>query len=144
MKKTRTDVNATRHQEPRAMLEARRDELTGDLQERVRRQRELAASSASADVQDVADFAEADMQEELRFSLMQLKTEMLERVQDALTRLDTGHYGVCIECDGEIAERRLRALPFATRCVECETDHERHARQTQTSLHFGGSEFTSR
>ena len=38
----------------------------------------------------------------------------------ALTRLAEGTYGYCYECGDEIAERRLRALPFAARCKRCE------------------------
>jgi DnaK suppressor protein len=39
-------------------------------------------------------------------------------------RLDAGDYGVCLDCSGEISERRLRALPFAVRCQSCEEVRE--------------------
>jgi DnaK suppressor protein len=38
--------------------------------------------------------------------------------------LDEGSYGTCAECAGEIAGRRLRALPFAMRCQDCEDRRE--------------------
>jgi RNA polymerase-binding transcription factor DksA len=41
-----------------------------------------------------------------------------------LVRLDAGKYGVCFECEDEISERRLRALPFAVRCQACEERRE--------------------
>ena len=56
-----------------------------------------------------------------------MKGETLRRVREALVRLDAGEYGYCAECDGEISEKRLRALPFAVRCTACEAAHERHA-----------------
>jgi RNA polymerase-binding transcription factor DksA len=37
-----------------------------------------------------------------------------------LKRTTTGDYGDCFECGGEIAEARLRPLPFAVRCRDCE------------------------
>jgi DnaK suppressor protein len=42
-----------------------------------------------------------------------MRADTLARVDEALVRLDAGKYGSCVECDGEISERRLRALPFA-------------------------------
>jgi DnaK suppressor protein len=44
----------------------------------------------------------------------------LRLVEEALDRLDTGDYGVCLECDEPIAEKRLRALPWARYCVACQ------------------------
>jgi len=56
-----------------------------------------------------------------------MKGQTLGRVREALARLDAGEYGYCAECGGEIAERRLRALPFAVRCTACEESHEQQA-----------------
>ena len=39
-------------------------------------------------------------------------------------RLEEGNYGYCFECGDEIAEQRLRALPFAVRCKDCEEARE--------------------
>lgn len=43
----------------------------------------------------------------------------LDQVNQALTRLDAGEYGLCTECDETIAEARLKALPYATLCIQC-------------------------
>jgi DnaK suppressor protein len=44
----------------------------------------------------------------------------LRLVDEALDRLDTGDYGICLGCDERIAEKRLRALPWARYCVTCQ------------------------
>jgi DnaK suppressor protein len=44
----------------------------------------------------------------------------LRLVDEALDRLATGDYGICLECDEPIAEKRLRALPWARYCVACQ------------------------
>src|ERR1019366_9365701 len=44
----------------------------------------------------------------------------LRLVDEALDRLDTGDYGICLGCDEPIAEKRLRALPWARYCVACQ------------------------
>ena len=51
-------------------------------------------------------------------------SETLHKIEEALSRLEEGTYGNCFECGDEIAERRLRALPFAVRCKECEEARE--------------------
>lgn len=43
----------------------------------------------------------------------------LQQVDDALVRLDAGTYGVCVDCGRPIPDARLRARPFAVRCVPC-------------------------
>jgi DnaK suppressor protein len=48
----------------------------------------------------------------------------LNKIDDALVRLEQGDYGNCFECGEEIAEKRLRALPFAVRCKDCEEARE--------------------
>jgi DnaK suppressor protein len=44
----------------------------------------------------------------------------LRLVEEALDRLDAGDYGTCQACEGPIAEKRLRALPWARYCVTCQ------------------------
>lgn len=45
--------------------------------------------------------------------------QMYAQCDDALGRLGRGEYGLCRSCGKEIAIERLRALPYATRCVPC-------------------------
>ena len=52
---------------------------------------------------------------DLEFAPIQMKAETLDQINQALSRLDEGAYGYCLECGEEIPELRLRALPFAIR-----------------------------
>jgi RNA polymerase-binding transcription factor len=49
-----------------------------------------------------------------------LRVDMVTRIDVLLARLELGRYGRCVKCEREIAEQRLRGLPFALRCEECE------------------------
>lgn len=40
-------------------------------------------------------------------------------IRRALLRLETGDYGLCVECGAEIPAARLRAQPAAALCIEC-------------------------
>ena len=42
----------------------------------------------------------------------------LDQVNQALARLDAGEYGLCAHCEEPIAEARLKALPYATLCIQ--------------------------
>ena len=53
-----------------------------------------------------------------------MKAETLHKIEEALRRLDESTFGYCFECGEEISERRLRALPFAVRCKDCEEARE--------------------
>ena len=44
---------------------------------------------------------------------------LLEQVEAAIERLQTGVYGVCLQCGHEIGMERLQAVPYAAHCIEC-------------------------
>jgi len=78
----------------------------------------------SRDVGDTLDNSDADVQSSLDFALLQMNASTLTRIDEALLRLGAGYYGTCIECSEDITEARLRALPFAVRCHDCESGRE--------------------
>jgi len=108
-------VGRARHLVLQTMLLDRQRELQGVLQRRVRQ----GPAAHPAGAIDDTEQAEADVQEDIEVALIQLKGEALEQVRDALVRLESGGYGDCVDCSGEIAEGRLRAVPFAVRCTAC-------------------------
>lgn len=105
----------------RQMLSERRQELQEEVQSRLREGR----ASLSNDVRDAGEESDNLHQSDIGFSMLQMRADMLTHIDEALARLDEGHYGNCIACDKEIAELRLRALPFAVRCRACEALHEK-------------------
>jgi DnaK suppressor protein len=52
----------------------------------------------------------------------------LANIHRALADLEAGRYGTCEDCGEQIAPKRLKALPFATRCVECQAATEPYRR----------------
>jgi DnaK suppressor protein len=119
---TTTVARARRLEDFRAILESRRAELSQDVEVRIRDVR--SEGIGDRDVRDAAESSEIDIQDDIGFALIQLKAETLNKRITALRRIDEGDYGDCFECGGEIAEARLRALPFAVRCRDCEAIHE--------------------
>jgi len=106
--------------ELREMLIDRRREIQAQVHGRIRNGR----TERPTDVGDMLDQSDAHIQGDMDLTLLQMHTDTLRRVEDALARLDKGTYGTCFECHSEIADRRLRALPFAVRCQACEERRE--------------------
>ena len=106
----------------RAILESRRAELSQEVQGRIRDVR--SDGTWDRNVLDGAESSEVDIQDDIGFALIQMKAETLKKIDTALRRIEEGDYGECFECGGEIAQARLRALPFAVRCRDCEAIHE--------------------
>ena len=113
-----------RYSDLKRMLDERRREILNEVQGRIRDQREGDAWGKVHEVLDAGESSEADIQEDIEFALIQMKAETLTKINDALNRLEEGTYGYCAECGGEISDKRLRALPFAVRCKECEEGRE--------------------
>ena len=125
-KKTGTESRErTRYSELKRMLEDRRREIQAEVQGRMRDVRsEGTWGGKQNEVFDAVESSEADIQDDIEFALIQMKSETLNKINDALTRLEQGDYGNCFDCGAEIAEKRLRALPFAVRCKDCEEARE--------------------
>ena len=125
-----------RYNELRKMLEDRRRELLNEVQGRIRDVR--LEGNKERDVLDQGESSEVDIQEDIEFALIQMKSETLTKIDAALRRLEDGTYGDCFECGDQITEARLRALPFAVRCKDCEEARET-AEQRERALARRGS-----
>src|SRR5262249_45173951 len=80
---------------------------------------------AEADqVKDTEEQSVDDVLREVDFALMEMKSETLAKIDEAMRRLEHGSYGVCAECGTEITAARLAALPFATLCRDCQARQE--------------------
>ncbi len=123
-KKPGGQMNRDRYSELKSILEERRREIMDQVQGKIRDVRSEGANNPNSGVLDAAETSEADIQDDIEFALIQMKSETLNKIEEALHRLEEGTFGYCFECGEEISERRLRALPFAVRCKDCEEARE--------------------
>jgi DnaK suppressor protein len=111
----------------RQILRDRQREMQDNVQSRISDRR----TERPIEVRDDLEQSDTDLQEDIEFALLQMRAETLTRIDEALVRLDAGNYGSCFECESAIAERRLRALPFAVRCQTCEERREEEQKHTR-------------
>lgn len=104
------------------ILETQRAELVRELQQ-LGRSAPGVAAEFQAIVPEYGDKEEDNAAEVAEFtgnlSLEHTLKRSLRDVDKALQRMGTGTYGMCVYCSKEIDERRLRARPESTSCVEC-------------------------
>ncbi|HEY3198248.1 MAG TPA: TraR/DksA family transcriptional regulator [Nitrospirales bacterium] len=114
----------------RQMLLEERGQVLKAVEDLLARRRMAQAEQRDDSVPDVADMALQDTTEEQQISLMELKNGMREQIDEALLRLADGRYGICEDCGSEISERRLKAVPFARRCIQCQEKTEEAIEQS--------------
>ena len=128
-KEQKSEMNQSRYDDLKRMLEDRKREILAEVQEKIRDVRSENSFGKMNEVLDSGESSEADIQEDIEFALIQMKAETLSKINEALARLEEGAYGYCFECGQEITQQRLRALPFAVRCKDCEETRENLARR---------------
>jgi DnaK suppressor protein len=104
-----------------AILRRLRDE-TYDGIARYRQDQSEEKESSPGDEMDVA---RASAAVDTHANLIDRAESRLRLIDEALARVENGTYGVCADCGDEIGLERLKILPFAVRCVDCESKRSR-------------------
>jgi DnaK suppressor protein len=68
---------------------------------------------------DMADQASGNNEVHIQLKLKQTDAKILVAIEEALTRIDKGTYGICRDCGEPIAEARLNAIPWTRVCISC-------------------------
>jgi DnaK suppressor protein len=109
------------------MLVKMREELVQEIGRR-------SKATTEAGVQDIGDILDSVSEErtrELDMILTDREKRKLHQIDDALDRIEDGVYGQCDECGVKIPRARLKVLPFAKFCVECQEKNEREEKYTR-------------
>jgi DnaK suppressor protein len=102
-------------------LERKESELT-----RLLRNRDGIVIEKSADQMDEIQFA---TERDLAIRNVDRDSGLLRDVKDALRRIHDGNFGACIECESAISPKRLAAVPWAGRCIQCQDTTDRDRRE---------------
>jgi len=74
---------------------------------------------------DDGDWSVVDLSEDINLRQLGAHRENLQRIDEALRKLNEGTYGICEDCGDEISKGRLQVLPFAIYCVDCQERREK-------------------
>lgn len=99
-----------------------RDRLRGDVHTMTDSAMKKNRLDDAADTSSPTQMAEAgsdNFEQEFTLSLMESGAATLRQIKEALARIDDKTYGICEDCGEKIPKKRLEAIPYATRCVQC-------------------------
>lgn len=102
----------------RQTLLEKRAELVGDVS--LLEDQALRSTEEDVSVDHMADHGSDSFEQDQTIGLIERENEVLRDIHDALRKIKAGGYGVCEECDGRIKKARLRALPYARLCLDCQ------------------------
>jgi DnaK suppressor protein len=117
----RASMDKKRMKHYQDLLVNKRRALTGVVHSNEDYEREFGLEVS----QDPADIASNAYTKDLLFTQSTNERNILRLVEDALRRIEAGEYGFCTNCEKEIHEKRLEAVPWARHCVVCQDLQER-------------------
>ncbi|MCI0652565.1 MAG: TraR/DksA family transcriptional regulator [Planctomycetes bacterium] len=75
---------------------------------------------------DSADMGAETFEQDFALSLLENEGDVLNKIDVALERIEDGTYGVCLECEKKILKTRLKAIPWASYCIDCQRKAEKY------------------
>jgi len=103
-----------------------------DLRRMVSRTEQDGRSVDEGSAQDIADRAASSYNKEFLFHQSNADRQLLQMVENALSRIREGSFGECISCGKEINAKRLEAVPWTRHCIECQEKLEQGILEEQS------------
>ena len=100
------------------ILEKKRDELLAATPART------PATEPGSKSGDWIDQSSQENEIHVRLALKQTDSKLLRAIEEAIHRIDSGIYGICLECESEIAAARLEAVPWTRVCIDCKAKQQ--------------------
>lgn len=74
---------------------------------------------------DPTDRASLESDRNFELRIRDRERKLINKIREALERIEEGEFGICESCEEEIGEARLKARPVTTLCIDCKTEQER-------------------
>jgi DnaK suppressor protein len=104
----------------KAILLERKNALLEQANQTVNR----GVTKESEHLSDYADIATVESDQTFQLRIRDRERKLLKKIDQALERIDDGTFGLCERCGEEIGEKRLKARPVTTYCIDCKTKLE--------------------
>jgi len=90
----------------------------------IEQKREESRTELTSYEADPLDLCVQSFSREQLYLLCEMNRETLALVREALARIQSNSYGLCAECDSPIGHKRLMAIPWSNRCLQCQDSRE--------------------
>lgn len=81
-------------------------------------------TSDSSNFPDPTDRATQESDRNFELRIRDRERRLINKIKDAIDRIDTGEFGICDKCGDDISEARLKARPVTTLCINCKMEEE--------------------
>ncbi len=112
-------LNKNKLESFRKLLNERLEELLDQAYETVD-----DMSDHKENLPDPSDRATLESDRNFTLRIRDRERKLIGKIKEALERIDNGTYGICEECGEDISEKRLRARPVTTLCIDCKKKQE--------------------
>ena len=110
-------------EEFRALLQQQMDELLQDAGKTV-----SGMTEEKTNFPDPTDRASLESDRNFELRIRDRERKLINKIRQAIERIDDGTFGLCESCEEMIGIERLRARPVTTLCIDCKTEQERQER----------------
>ena len=104
--------------------------------------KEAASSHALGDairihqVADPIDMTQEAAERDVAVQILDRESALVRRLRSAIDRIEDGSFGICLQCEEEIAPKRLKAIAWAELCVHCQEEADDLASQRERTTLF--------
>lgn len=105
-------------------LESMKVEINSDVEKTL-----TEMTSQTGNIPDPNDRATMESDRSFELRIRGRERKLMEKVDEALARIEEGTYGICAGCGEEIAVKRLQARPVAKFCIDCKTKQEQQEKE---------------
>ena len=123
-KKQQPESEEVRKERLKKLLIQKREDIVKESKTEIRKYVSGEKKQLVETVLDDGDLSVVDLAEDINLKQLSTHRETLLKIDSALRKLSEGTYGVCDECGDEISEERLKIMPFAIFCRDCQEEKE--------------------
>ena len=105
-------------------LEAMKTEINADVEQTL-----TDMTSQTGNIPDPNDRATMESDRSFELRIRGRERKLMEKIEEALARIEDGSFGTCAGCGEDIAVKRLQARPVAKFCIDCKTRQEQKEKE---------------
>ncbi|MDH3329971.1 MAG: RNA polymerase-binding protein DksA [Desulfobulbaceae bacterium] len=112
-------MNDKQLQKFKRLLEEMKEKIMSDVEQTL-----TDMTAHSGNIPDPNDRATVESDRNFELRIRDRERKLMNKIEEALARIEEGEYGVCDSCGEDIAVKRLEARPVAKFCIDCKTRQE--------------------
>ncbi len=117
-------MNDTELQKLKEQLEGMKKDIYSDVEQTL-----TEMNAQSGNIPDPNDRASVESDRSFELRLRGRERKLMEKIDEAIARIEDGTYGICDDCGEDIAVKRLEARPVAKFCIDCKTKQEQREKE---------------